>query len=36
VWRAATIAWPEGTVTPVNTDFDCSSSWSSGCTAQLP
>lgn len=36
VWRAATIAWPEGTVTPVATDFDCSASWSSGCTAQLP
>ncbi len=36
VWRAATIAWPAGTVTKVDTDFDCSASWSSGCTAQLP
>lgn len=36
VWRAATIAWPEGTVTAVGADFDCSQSWSRGCTAMLP
>ncbi|MFZ5439057.1 MAG: hypothetical protein ACOZQL_03565 [Myxococcota bacterium] len=36
VWRAATITWPEGTVTTEGTDFDCTASWSGGCTAQLP
>lgn len=36
VWRAATISWPEGTVTKVDTDYDCSATWSRGCTAQLP
>ena len=36
VWRAATISWPEGKVTAVDSDFDCTASWSSGCTAMLP
>lgn len=36
VWKAATITWPEGVVTPNTEIFDCSGSWESGCTAQLP
>jgi uncharacterized protein YfaP (DUF2135 family) len=36
VWQAATIRWPEGVVTTGTETFDCSGSWSSGCTAALP
>ena len=36
VWTVATIVWPSGVVTPSQVTFDCSTSWSSGCTAQLP
>lgn len=36
VWTVATIEWPSGVVTPSQAVFDCSASWSSGCTAPLP
>ncbi|WP_163991443.1 hypothetical protein [Pyxidicoccus caerfyrddinensis] len=36
VWKAATITWPGGAVTPSTEKYDCSGSWSSGCTAALP
>ncbi|MEM6291700.1 MAG: hypothetical protein AAGA54_10560 [Myxococcota bacterium] len=36
VWTAGTIEWPSGTVTTSQEVFDCSESWSSGCTAPLP
>jgi uncharacterized protein YfaP (DUF2135 family) len=36
VWTVATIDWPAGTVTAVDTRYDCSASWSSGCVAALP
>ena len=36
VWTAATIDWPAGTVTTSQATFDCTASWSSGCTAVLP
>lgn len=32
----ATIDWPSGVVTVINSDFDCSASWSGGCKAALP
>ena len=36
VWTAGTIEWPSGEVTVSQDIFDCSESWSSGCTADLP
>jgi hypothetical protein len=36
VWTVATIDWPSGVVTAVDTRYDCSASWSSGCVAALP
>ena len=36
VWTAATIDWPAKTTTPSQAVFDCSGSWSSGCTATIP
>jgi uncharacterized protein YfaP (DUF2135 family) len=32
----ATIDWPSGDVTPVNSDHDCTGNWSSGCRDKLP
>ena len=32
----ATIDWPAQTVNVMNTDFDCSATWSSGCKAAIP
>lgn len=36
VWTAGTIDWPSGKVTTSNDVFDCSDSWSNGCTATIP
>jgi len=36
VWTAGTIAWPSGVVQTSQDVFDCSGSWASGCTAELP
>ncbi len=36
VWTVATIDWPGGTITPSQSVFDCTASWTGGCTAQLP
>ena len=36
VWTAGTISWPAGTVQTSQEVFDCSGSWSSGCTAPIP
>ncbi len=36
VWKAATISWPGGVVTPSTEKYNCSGEWSSGCTAALP
>ncbi len=36
VWTAATIQWPEKTVTPATTIFDCTANWSGGCLSPLP
>ncbi len=36
VWKAATITWPGGQVTPSAEKYDCSGNWSSGCKATLP
>lgn len=36
VWTAGTIEWPGGTVTIGQDVFDCSGTWASGCTAELP
>ena len=36
VRTVATIAWPSGVVTPMNTDYDCSGNWSGGCKADIP
>jgi hypothetical protein len=36
VWTVATIDWPSGAVTAVDTRFDCSANWSRGCLAAVP
>jgi len=36
VRTVATIAWPAGTVTPLDQDYDCTASWSGGCKAEIP
>jgi hypothetical protein len=36
VWIVATIKWPEGIITEINTDHDCNSNWSSGCQDAIP
>jgi hypothetical protein len=36
VWTVATIEWPGGTVTPSQDVFDCTDSWSGGCTSDIP
>ncbi len=36
VWTVATIDWPSAVVTPSDAVFDCTASWSGGCTAELP
>jgi hypothetical protein len=36
VWTAATIDFPGGTVTTAQSTFDCTATWSSGCTAMIP
>ncbi len=36
VVTVATIDWPEGTVTAVDTEYDCTAEWNRGCTAALP
>jgi uncharacterized protein YfaP (DUF2135 family) len=36
VWTAATIDWPAGTVTTTQSTYDCTATWSSGCTAMIP
>lgn len=36
VWTAGTIEWPSGEVTPSQDVYDCSHSWSGGCTAHIP
>jgi hypothetical protein len=36
VWKAATITWPGGQVTPSTEKYNCSANWSSGCKAPLP
>ena len=35
-WTVGSIAWPSGAVTLSHDVFDCSASWSGGCTAELP
>ncbi len=36
VRTVATIDWPAGTVTAIDSDYDCSANWSSGCRDKLP
>ncbi len=36
VLTVATIDWPDGTVTPVLSDYDCTETWSRGCPEPLP
>lgn len=36
VWTVATIDWPAGVVTTSQDVYDCSGSWNSGCTADIP
>lgn len=36
VWIVATIKWPEGTITEVNIDYDCTGNWSRGCQDEIP
>ncbi len=36
VWTAGTIEWPSGAVVTSQEIYDCSETWSSGCTAELP
>ncbi|MBZ4422623.1 YfaP family protein [Myxococcus sp. RHSTA-1-4] len=36
VWKAATITWPEGVVTPFTEKVDCSGDWVNGCRAAMP
>lgn len=36
VFTAATIDWPSGTITTVGTQYDCTATWSGGCTALIP
>ena len=36
VWLAGTIAWPSGEVRTSTLTYDCTGSWSSGCTMDLP
>ncbi len=36
VLTVATISWPEGTITPVVSDYDCTATWSRGCPEPLP
>jgi len=36
VWTVATIKWPDTTITPVNSLYDCSENWSGGCKSEIP
>lgn len=36
VWTAGTITFPGGTVNPGVDTYDCTATWSSGCTADIP
>lgn len=36
VFTAATIDWPSGKVTKVSDYYDCTATWSGGCTAPIP